>query len=69
MNHSNHSNIPCPACGDLDGCHLPGGLKISKHKEVARIIARAITASYTMSGELASEEALEEAILFALEKL
>lgn len=22
--HSDRVDVPCPACGDLDGCHLPG---------------------------------------------
>lgn len=25
--HSYHSSSPCAACGDLDGCHLPGKLR------------------------------------------
>lgn len=23
--HSNHHLVACPACGDIDGCHLPAG--------------------------------------------
>lgn len=30
MQHSYYSNAPCPACGDLDGCHIPG--KVKRHR-------------------------------------
>jgi hypothetical protein len=27
MTHSYKNNVPCPECGDLDGCHEPNRLK------------------------------------------
>ncbi len=40
MNHSMHSEKPCPACGDLDGCHLPNqSLRASREPRPGEIDA------------------------------
>ena len=33
--HSYDKIRACPACGDLDGCHVPG--KVGRHRELRRL--------------------------------
>jgi hypothetical protein len=35
--HSVNSNVTCSACGDLDGCHLPGKLRRFEPELMARM--------------------------------